>query len=128
VFGTHPKTNKFFVASKSAFNKKPKINYSEEDIDKNHGHAPGLATKLKHALKHLPKVTPKGKVYQGDLMHSGVKSKSNPEGDVEEHSGKYHYKPNTITYSTPTHSKHGQELKHSKIGVAVHTEYKGNDL
>src|SRR5210317_1522493 len=38
VFGTHPETKKFFVASKSAFNKTPKINYSHSDIDKNHGH------------------------------------------------------------------------------------------
>jgi hypothetical protein len=70
VFGHHPKTGKFFVASKSAFNKTPKINYTEADIDKNHGHAPGLASKLKTALKHLPKVTPKKGVYQGDVMHS----------------------------------------------------------
>lgn len=126
VFGHHPETKKFFVASKSAFNKTPKINYTHEDIEKNHGHSPGLAQKLHHALKHLPKVTPKGKVFQGDLMHSGVKSKSNPEGDVEESNGKYHFKPNTITYSTPTHSEHGQKIKHAKIGVAVHTEYKGS--
>ena len=28
VFGHHPKTGQFFVASKSAFNKNPKINYT----------------------------------------------------------------------------------------------------
>ena len=70
VFGTHPDTGKFFVASKSAFNKNPKINYTEKDIDKNHGHAPGLSSKLKSALKHFPKVTPKKGVYQGDLMYT----------------------------------------------------------
>ena len=70
VFGHHPETGKFFVASKSAFNKNPKINHTEADVDKNHGHAPGLAAKLKVALKNLPKVTPKKGVYQGDLMHS----------------------------------------------------------
>ena len=42
VFGHHPQTGHFFVATKSAFNKNPKINYSDEDIEKNHGHAPGL--------------------------------------------------------------------------------------
>jgi hypothetical protein len=70
IFGHHPKTGKFFVASKSAFNKTPKINHTEADVDKNHGHAPGLASKLKAALKHLPKVTPKHGVYQGDMMHT----------------------------------------------------------
>mgnify|MGYP003348982773 CR=1 FL=1 len=34
VFGHHPQTGKFFVASKSAFNKNPKINYSPKDIEK----------------------------------------------------------------------------------------------
>ena len=36
VFGHHPETGKFFVASKSAFNKNPKINYTHKDILKNH--------------------------------------------------------------------------------------------
>jgi hypothetical protein len=45
VFGHHPETGKFFVASKSAFNKTPKINYTHNDIVKNHGHAPGLMDK-----------------------------------------------------------------------------------
>ena len=54
VYGHHPENGKFFVASKSAFNKTPKINYTPADIEKNHGHAPGLVVKLKSALKHLP--------------------------------------------------------------------------
>lgn len=126
VFGHHPETGKFFVASKSAFNKDPKINYSNKDIEANHGHAPGLVTKLKHALKHLPKITPSKGVYQGDLMHSGVKSKEHPEGDVEDHSGKYHFKPNTITYSTKHSSEEGKKIAKSKLGVVVHTAYTGN--
>jgi hypothetical protein len=128
VWGHHPSTGKFFVGTKSVFNKDPKINHSEEDIDRNHGHAPGLAEKLKHALKHLPKITPKGKIYQGDLMHSGVKSKSNPSGDVEMKDNKLHFKPNTITYSTHHESEEGQKIKHSKLGVVPHTEYKGTSL
>ena len=57
VYGHHPKNGKFFVASKSAFNKTPKINYTPKDVDANHGHAPGLAAKLKDALTHLPKIS-----------------------------------------------------------------------
>jgi hypothetical protein len=63
VYGYHPDNGKFFVASKSAFNKTPKINYTPQDIERNHGHAPGLVEKLKHALKHLPKTAPKEGVY-----------------------------------------------------------------
>lgn len=120
VFGTHPQNGKFFVASKSAFNKDPKINYTPADVDKNHGHAPGLASKLKAALKHLPKVTPKGKVYQGDIMHS--------EGDVkyDKKTNKASFTPNTITYTAS-----GEEAKKAakaKVGVVVHTQYHGKDI
>lgn len=120
VFGTHPETKKFFVSSKSAFNKNPKINYTEKDIEANHGHAPGLVEKLKHALHHLPKVTPHGRVFQGDMMYS--------PGDVKESSTHYSFKPNTITYSVHKNSDIGKKVGSSKIGVAVHTEYRGNSL
>ena len=37
VWGTNPENGKFFVGTKSVFNKKtPKINYSNEDIERNH--------------------------------------------------------------------------------------------
>ena len=126
VFGHHPETGKFFVASKSAFNKNPKLNYTPEDIEKNHGHAPGLVEKLKQALKHLPKVTPKSGVFQGDVMHSGIKTKENSGGDIVDEGGKYHFKPNTITYSTPHNSVEGKKIAKSKFGIAVHTAYHGD--
>jgi hypothetical protein len=126
VFGHHPETGKFFVASKSAFNKDPKLNYTSEDIEKNHGHAPGLVQKLKQALDHLPKVSPKTGIYQGDVMHSGIKSKENPHGDIVNEGGKYHFKPNTITYSTSHTTGEGKKIGTSKFGVAVHTGYSGN--
>lgn len=118
VFGHHPKTGKFFVASKSAFNKDPKINYTEEDIDRNHGHAPGLTQKLKAALRHLPKVSPKHGVYQGDLMHT-------PE-DHTHKDGSTAFTPNTITYTA--HGKEAEKVRKSKVGIVVHTKYNGNSL
>lgn len=120
IFGTHPENKKFFVASKSAFNKTPKINYSHADIEKNHGHAPGLVSKLSTALTHLPKVTPKGRVYQGDIMHT--------KGDVQSSDTHHSFKPNTIEYSTPKGSVAGKKVEKSQIGVAVHTQYKGKSL
>jgi len=120
VFGTNPENGKFFVASKSAFNKNPKINYTPEDIEKNHGHAPGLVEKLKAALDHLPKVTPKKGVYQGDIMHT--------KGDVKVHGNKVKFTPNTITYAADKNSEHGKAAMNSQIGVAVHTAYKGKTM
>lgn len=114
VFGTHPETGKFFVASKSAFNKDPKINYTEEDIDRNHGHAPGLAAKLKQLLNHGPKLGVKG-VVQGDFLFD--------QTDKTESDNKVSFKPNTIRYSAPTDSAHGKKVAAAKIGVALHTRY-----
>jgi hypothetical protein len=119
VFGHHPKTGKFFVATKSAFNKNPKINYDEDDIDRNHGHAPGLADKLKAALEHLPKVTPKKGVYQGDMMFSHGDVVHNPNGSAS-------FTPNTITYSA--HGSEANAIKKAKVGVVVHQQYRGSDL
>ena len=118
VFGQHPETGQFFVASKSAFNKNPKINYTPEDIERNHGHAPGLVEKLKAALEHLPKIMPKnGGVYQGDMMYT--------KPDIQKSKGMYHFTPNTITYSTPQDSSHGRAVRNSEMGIAVHTQYGG---
>jgi hypothetical protein len=118
VYGHHPETGKFFVASKSAFNKTPKINYTHEDIVKNHGHAPGLMDKLHAALNHLPKVVPKTGVYQGDIMHSQDDLEHKPGGKVS-------FTPNTITYTS--RGEDADRVKKSKIGIVTHTQYHGND-
>lgn len=112
VFGHHPVTKKFFVATKSAFNKNPKLNYSDSDIKKHHGHAPGLVGKLKHALKHLPKVAPKQGVYQGDLMHT--------RSDHKLHEA-VSFTPNTITYTA--HGDEEKKVKQSHVGIVVHQQY-----
>jgi len=117
VFGHHPKNGRFFVATKSAFNKNPKLNYTEKDIEANHGHAPGLVSKLKTALKHLPKIAPKHGVYQGDLMHT--------KEDIKKHGKELRFTPNTITYHADADSAHGKSIHHSKLGMVVHTKYEG---
>jgi hypothetical protein len=117
VFGTHPQTGKFFVASKSAFNKNPKINYTDGDIEANHGHAPGLVDKLKHALKYLPGIMPKeGGVFQSDFH--GTKQ------DAVVKNGMVSQTPNTLTASAPANSPEGRNFKKA-VSVVVHTKYKG---
>lgn len=118
VFGHHPENGKFFVASKSAFNKNPKLNYTHNDIKKNHGHAPGLMNKLKDSLDHLKKVAPKTGVYQGDLMYSG--------DDKKESKDKVSFTPNTITYTAK--GEQADKIKKSQLGVIVHTQYHGKDI
>jgi hypothetical protein len=115
VFGRNPENGKFFVATKSWGNKNPKINYTPEDIERNHGHAPGLVEKLNAALEHLPKVTPRKGVYQGDVMYTNK--------DVNREGKDFSFTPNTLTYTTGKDSPEGKKIAHAKIGVAVHTGY-----
>lgn len=119
VFGTDPESGRFFVATKSAFNKNPKINYTDEDIEDNHGHAPGLVAKLKEALHYLPSVTPKG-VFQGDVMFG--------EADKKEEGGRFSFTPNRLTYSVKGDSPYGEKAAKAKFGIVVHTQYEGKDL
>jgi hypothetical protein len=118
VMGHHPENGKFFVASKSAFNKNPKLNYTHDDIEKNHGHAPGLVEKLKAALDHGHKIMPAHGVFQGDVLHSG--------SDVKHGKKTATFKPNTIEYTA--HGDEAEKVKKSKFGVALHTEYHGKTL
>ena len=97
VWGTHPVTHKFFVGTKSVFNKKLiKINYTHKDIDNNHK---GLVAIILHAcLSSLPKTE---YIYQGDFLGFG---------------GDNTFQPNTVTYVFP-------ENVQQTIIVAPHTQY-----
>ena len=96
VFGTDPRNDKFFVGTKSVFNKKRvKICYSYEDIDENYKGE--LANILRLCFRHLPRI---GGIVQGDYI--GVSGGTSL--------------PNTLEYifSTPT-TEH--------IVFAPHTNY-----
>ena len=120
--GINPENGKFFVGTKSIFNKEPKINYTPEDVQRNHGHAPGLVDKLTKALRYLP---PLGiqKILQGDFMFDDEMI-STIDVDGEPH---YAFKPNTITYAAPVNSKLGQKIADSKFGIVFHTTYDSLD-
>ena len=105
VWGTNPESGKFFVGTKSVFNKiKKKINESIEDIERNHPDK-DLQDKLKACFHNLPRTS---KIYQGDFIGFG---------------GDDWYKPNTIGYLFP------HKINHNII-VAPHTVYDvwGNTL
>lgn len=112
----------FFVASKGIFNKTPKINYTEADIEANH--SGGLADTLKVALQWLKNVVPntKDKVYQGDILFTKDTIKH------FQHNGKdlIGFHPNTIIYTVEKDSDIGKTIQNSEIGLAVHTEYEWN--
>jgi hypothetical protein len=125
--GISPENGKFFVATKSLFNKTPKINYTNSDISRNHGGA--LADKLKECLKYLPSLGIKG-VIQGDLLFtSGDKKTATIDGTKS-----IVFTPNTITYAVPVvktgffGSSLYDNINKAKVGIIFHTSYSGNTI
>ena len=119
--GTNPENGKFFVATKSLFNKTPKINYTNADIDRNHGG--GLADKLKVALANLKGLGIKG-VLQGDMLYTkGDLSSQTIDGE-----SKLTFTPNTITYAVPSNSDLASKINSSQMGIVFHTTYSGNTI
>ena len=116
VFGHDKETNKFFVATKSFFSKKPKLNFTEDDIKLNHGYSPNLVDKLVVALIYLPKITPAVGIFQGDLMYvQGM--------NVEMGTDKTAFTANTVTYSCYSDTPVGKKIHESKVGIAIHTQH-----
>lgn len=120
--GINPDNGQFFVGTKSVFNKVPKINYTEEDIERNHGEAPGLAVKLKKALKVLPTLGIPN-ILQGDFMFDDSTLKRQSINGVPH----YIFKPNTITYAVEVDSDLGRQIEKAEFGIVFHTAYDSLD-
>ena len=121
VCGINPENGKFFVGTKSVFNKTPKINYTPADIRKNH--KGGVVSKLQVALKHLPSLGMKG-IYQGDMMFGPGDTKTQSiDGD-----NLITFTPNTITYAVDPNSDEGKKIKSAKMGIVFHTKYNGRKM
>ena len=100
-WGTNPANGKWFVGTKSIFNKvKIKIAHSHEEIDKFYT---GKVAEILHlCFDYLPRTK---SIIQGDWIGVG---------------GSQEYRPNTITYKFP-------EVISEKIIIAPHTIYGGGD-
>jgi len=121
IAGTNPENGKFFVATKSLFNKTPKINYTDADISANH--SGDLATKMKIALAQFPKLGIDG-IIQGDFMFvpSDLK-KETIDGE-----SMITFTPNTITYAVPADQPLAKQILSAKVGVIWHTSYTGDTI
>ena len=118
--GINPENDKFFVGTKGVFNVNPKVNYTNADIDANHSSS-GLNSKLKVALKYLPKLGIKD-VLQGDMLFT------QDDLSTETIDGKSYltFQPNTIVYAVPKESS--SKIKKAKMGIVWHTTYTGEKL
>ena len=119
--GINPENDQFFVGTKGVFAKNAKINYSHEDINKNH--KAGLAKKLHTALDELSKVGIKG-VLQGDMMYSSDDLKKEEIDGVSYIT----FQPNTIVYAVPVNSQLAAKIMSSKMGIVWHTTYSGDTM
>jgi hypothetical protein len=117
--GINPDNGKFFVGTKGVFNANPKLNYTDADIDANHA-SEGLNSKLKVALRYLPKLGIKG-VLQGDMMFAKGDIQNKTIDGVEYIT----FQPNTIVYAVPADSKLAQMMLAAQMGIVFHTSYTG---
>ena len=99
VWGFHPHNGRFFVGTKSVFNKvKIKIAYTQSDVIEFYGHSSNLCRILSACLDALPRVPG---IFQGDFIGFG---------------GSDTYTPNTLTYVFP-------EVITKSVIIAPHTSY-----
>jgi hypothetical protein len=120
--GINPENGKFFVGTKSVFNKNAKLNYTDADIDENHP-SEGLNDKLKIALAYLPKLGIKG-ILQGDMMFT----KDDIRYETIDGEEYLTFQPNTIVYAVPVNTKLAKMMQAAQLGVVFHTSYVGKDI
>jgi len=123
IAGRHPQNKEHFVATKSAFNKEPLINFTETDIINNHGDKPELAEKLKKALKFTKQMGIKGLI-GGDIMYTSPSEIKPTVHDGEEFIS---FKPNTTLYAVDKDSELAKEISNSVMGVIWHSAYSDID-
>ena len=107
IWGTNPENGKFFVGTKSLFNKRtPKVNYTVQDIERNHPdfNLQSILIRCLHCLPRREEVP--FSVFQGDFIGFG---------------GYRDYKPNAISYTF-------DKVMDGGVVVAQHTYYTGNTL
>ena len=106
VFGTDVNNGRFFVGTKSVFNKGiKKICYTNDCIDYYYPEQTHLNHILKQCLKYLPRVSG---IYQGDFIGFGDRETTE-------------FTPNTITYKFDNPPS-------QNIIMAVHTMYIGDEF
>lgn len=121
ICGTNPENGKFFIATKSIFNKTPKLNYTQDDVVNNHSGY--VATALLDCLAFLPSLNIEG-ILQGDLLFTKKDIKplfQNNEKFVS-------FRRNVLTYAVPAESAAGMKISSCDLGVAFHTKYVGTTI
>lgn len=117
VCGTDPEDNRFFIATKSIFNKKPVLFKNQIEID-SHYLRGEMHQKFTSAFAELSKLNFDG-IVQGDLLFMETSIRR----EVVDGKELAIFHPNTIVYGVQP-----EEVENAKIGIAFHTRYTGNSV
>lgn len=118
VCGTNPENGRFFVGTKSAFNRDVRAFHTAHEISRGVGN-PELASRLSECLRHLPRLGIRG-VLQGDLLFT-ADSLDITEDEIA-------FQPNAIRYSVGRNTPTGEAIRNASLGVAFHTVYEGDTM
>lgn len=123
VVGTDPTDGRFFIGTKGAFAKTPRIAKSVKDIQTLYAGKEGLIDTMTVAFNALKGMTFPN-ILQGDVLFTpALKSRRTINGESY-----ITFKPNTIIYGVPANSEFGKKVASAKFGVCFHTTYVGNTL
>lgn len=123
IAGHDPADGKFFIGTKGAFAKTPRIAKSPEDLKTLYGDKPGLLATMQVAFESLKSLT-FTHILQGDVLFTPALKQ------VQTVFGEQYmtFKPNTIIYGVPVESEMGKKIAAAKFGVCFHTTYTGSSL
>ena len=119
VFGHDPADGQFFVATKAAFSKTPKLMKTHDQIVAAYGDS-GVANKLHTCLSELALLRPKH-IFQGDLIFTDDVREQHIDG-----TDYLTFRPNTILYAVDKHSEFGQRIARAQLGIVLHSMYEGH--
>lgn len=108
--------NRFFVSTKSFFNKTPIINYTIDDIHQNHKKE--VAKKLSVLYEMY-----NGKITSGIFGCDLLFTEDNKQYDIINDNKGIRFKANIINYFIPTYNNFYEKINRAKIGVVFHTKY-----
>jgi hypothetical protein len=126
VFGPDPADKQFFVATKSAFSKMPKLAKTHDDIDAMYSNE-RVRIVLHQALDELAPLQPEH-VLQGDVLFAkGCPTDMRGAVREQEIDGTAYltFQPNTILYAVDKDSALGQHVLAAKFGIVIHTAFTG---
>jgi hypothetical protein len=119
IFGPDPADGRFFVATKGAFAKTPKLAKTHADIDALY--QSGVKTVLHLALDYLSQLKPTA-VLQGDVLFTA----GTTQNQIIDGRTYITFKPNTILYAVGAETELSGRIRSAQIGIVVHTMYTGS--